>query len=282
MTHPENSFIDYLVVGHIAKDLMPQGYALGGSAAYAGRTAAALGLRVGVLTSIANDVDLSPLEGIKIVNKLAPQSTTFENRYTSTGRIQWLHSRAMPLLAEDVPDIWREAPIVHLAPIAAEVNPDLLQAFTGVLLGITPQGWMRRWDKHGRVEHAPWNDLSDHLTQAGAVVLSLEDLSGAQHQMHSLARTCTILAVTEGAQGARVFWRGEERHFPAPEVDEIDPTGAGDIFAAVFFTLLANKRTPWEAALPANILAARSVTRKGLESTPQIGEVQRALAQVTS
>ena len=38
--------VDYLVIGHVAHDLIPDGWRLGGTAAYSALTAHALGLRV--------------------------------------------------------------------------------------------------------------------------------------------------------------------------------------------------------------------------------------------
>ncbi len=112
------------------------------------------------------------------------------------------------------------------------------------------------------------------------MVISLEDLGGDVEASRAMAAHCTILAVTEGAKGARVFWRGEERHFSTPLVAEVDPTGAGDVFAAAFFIKLYQATSPWEAARIANTLAAYSVTRKGYASTPTPQEVQITQEQV--
>ena len=45
--------VDYLVIGHVAHDLTPQGPRLGGTVAYSALTAQALGLRVGIVTAAA-------------------------------------------------------------------------------------------------------------------------------------------------------------------------------------------------------------------------------------
>jgi sugar/nucleoside kinase (ribokinase family) len=63
-------------------------------------------------------------------------------------------------------------------------------------------------------------------------------------------------------------------------VIELDPTGAGDIFAAAFFFRLYNTRDPWEAARFATQLAAISVTRSGLQSIPTQEEIQDSMAEV--
>jgi sugar/nucleoside kinase (ribokinase family) len=114
------------------------------------------------------------------------------------------------------------------------------------------------------------------LAQADAVVVSLEDLAGDEAQVESLATACRLLVTTEGALGARVYWNSDVRRFAAPAVDQIDPTGAGDIFAASFFIRLHQTRDPWEAARYANLLAASSVARQGIAGVPSSHEVQQA------
>ncbi len=61
---------------------------------------------------------------------------------------------------------------------------------------------------------------------------------------------------------------------------EVDPTGAGDIFAASFFVRLHTTRDPWEAARFATNLAAFSVLRVALEGIPLPEEVQAVMAEV--
>jgi sugar/nucleoside kinase (ribokinase family) len=63
-------------------------------------------------------------------------------------------------------------------------------------------------------------------------------------------------------------------------VEEVDATGAGDIFAAAFFIRLFNTRDPWEAARFATALAAYSVTRVGLNGIPTKNEIESCLMEV--
>jgi hypothetical protein len=119
--------VDYLVIGHITRDLTPQGPRLGGTATYATLTAIALGLRVGVVTSWGADVPLGPLRQVPIVSFPTENSTTFENTYTPQGRIQTIHHIAPNLDFNLIPDPWRSSPIVHLGPVAQEVEPSLVR-----------------------------------------------------------------------------------------------------------------------------------------------------------
>ena len=126
-----------------------------------------------------------------------------------------------------------------------------------------------------------WDQISDMLPNADAVVISMEDLADNLRSAQDMADRCEILAVTDAARGARVFWSGQQRDVPAPAVEEVDPTGSGDIFAAAFFVRLHQTNDPFEAAHFANCLAAASVTRQGLAGTPTMEDIQDAYLQVT-
>jgi sugar/nucleoside kinase (ribokinase family) len=77
-----------------------------------------------------------------------------------------------------------------------------------------------------------------------------------------------------------LYWHGDRRRFRAPKMDEVDSTGAGDIYAAAFFTRMYTTRDPWEAARFATQFASYSVTRLGLESIPTQSEIQACLMEV--
>jgi sugar/nucleoside kinase (ribokinase family) len=272
--------VDYLVIGHIAVDLTPHGPRIGGTAAYAALTAQALGLRVGIVTSWASEVSAERLRDIPTINLPSENSTTFENIYTKQGRQQHLHHVAHNIHLNAIPDPWHSAPIVHLAPIAQEVDPSLVRNFPSALIGITPQGWLRGWDSTKSVTPTEWPEASFVLQRAGAAVLSAEDLAGDESRIDEFAAASRVLAVTESANGTRLYWHGDVRRFRPPEVDEVDASGAGDIFAAAFFVRLFTTRDPWEAARFATLLSAYSVTRTGLDAIPTQEEIQEGMVEV--
>jgi hypothetical protein len=272
--------IDYLVIGHLTKDLTLRGARIGGTAAYSSLTARALGLRVGVVTSWAEDLPLGPLEGLKINNYLSDTTTTFENIYTEKGRVQIVRDIAPKLDFFNIPETWRNAPIVHLGPVAQEVEPGLIRHFPASLIGLTPQGWLRTWDATGHVSTCEWPEAAFMLEQAGAVVVSIEDVDGDESRIEELAASSRVLAVTEAHHGSRVFWNGDVRRFRPPALVEVDATGAGDVFAAAFFIRMQTTRDPWEAARFATALSAISVTRPGLDGIPTKDEVREIMVEV--
>ncbi len=272
--------VDYLVIGHLTRDLTPKGPRLGGTAAYSGLTARALGMRVGIVTAWGGELPLGELGDIPIVSFPAEASTTFENIYFNHERVQVVHEIAPRLDYYLVPERWRNAAIVHLGPVAQEVEPGMVRYFGDSLIGLTPQGWLRGWDANGHVHASEWPEATFTLQKAGATVISVEDVQGDEDRIEEMASSCRILAVTEANLGARLYWNGDVRRFRPPEVKEVEATGAGDIFAAAFFTRLYLTRDPWEAARFATQISAYSVTRVGLDSIPTPEEIQESMVEV--
>ena len=274
--------VDYLAIGHVAVDITPTGVQLGGTVSFAALTARALGMRVGIVTSSGKDAPLQALDGIAIVNVPSEHSTTFENVKTDGGRKQTLHHQATPITLDHIPQVWRNTPIVHLAPIAREIDSTLPEKLSSSLLGITPQGWMRTWDEKGQVAACAWENSEQALRHAGAVVMSVEDVNRDLELVEEMAHHTRVLCLTEAELGSILHWNGDRRRFRPVEVEEVDATGAGDIFAAAFFVRLHSTRDPWEAARFATQLAARSVTRVGLNGIPTSQEIEECLMEVLS
>jgi sugar/nucleoside kinase (ribokinase family) len=270
--------VDYLVVGHICYDLVPEGRIMGGSAAYAASLAHALGCRTAVLTSAAAaDQWQYALPEVAVAQVVSEATTTFENVYQDGARQQTIHAVAGCLGAENVPPAWQRTAIAHLAPIANEVSPDLIDLFSNSLIGLSPQGWMRRWDEDGRVYAVDWVAANRLLPLAAATFISDEDLPVAS-DVERFAALAPLLVQTAGAEGCTVYCHGERRAFPAPATTSVDPTGAGDCFTAAYLVrLLQTGGDPWESARFANVIAARSVAHRGIPAKMAAVRAQLAI-----
>ena len=134
--------VSYLILGHIAKDLTPGGFRIGGTAAYAALTAQALGYTPGLITAYDSDVDPAPLASLACTRVPSSASTTFENVYRPAGREQYLRAQVAPLELAAIPAAWQSAPIIHIGPIVHEVSADIVRALAakGGFVGLTPQG----------------------------------------------------------------------------------------------------------------------------------------------
>ena len=72
-------------------------------------------------------------------------------------------------------------------------------------------------------------------------------------------KVAKVAVLKLGAEGCRVAGR----HIPAPSVQEVDASGAGDAFAAAFCVAYLDGATPVEAAAKAVVVGSGAVTRAG-------------------
>lgn len=273
--------ISYLLLGHVTQDLTPEGVVLGGTAAYSTLTACALGHPVRLATSYPEDIQLPSCTHIEIKRTPSEHATRFENIMVDGKRTQFCYSQARELTIENIPPAWQSSPIIHFGPVAQEIPLQTLRSFSrDAFLCATPQGWMRTWDQEGRVRPVDWDWAAEALPSLDAVVLSMEDVGGDERKINDLVQLSKILVVTEADDGARVYWKGDARYFPAPNIPLVDSTGAGDIFAAVFFSRLFITKDPWAAAKMAVQLASLSISRKGLASIPTRQEINQKMVEI--
>lgn len=265
---------DYLIIGHITKDQLKDGYRLGGTAVYSGVLAHRMGLKVAVYTSGAAHLALDIMEGIEIIDQPGPGTTTFVNDYTPSGRVQRLLDRAEELDSSQIPPNWKRAKIVHFAPVARELPLTSGDDFPSEFRGYSLQGWMRTWDGEGRISPAPLPEVNSPVRDRAAGFVSIEDLGNDRRGLEQLQRQFPMLALTLGPRGVELFSGGRTQLIPSTPTPEIDPTGAGDIFAAAFLIFWKiREKTAEQSALMANALAAASVRRPGTDGIPEKWEI---------
>ncbi len=256
-----------LVIGHICHDKVADGYSPGGAAAYAGLLTHRLGHPTKILTSFGPDFQFaSQFGGIDLHAVPSPETTVFENIYQPDGqRIQFLHGRAAQLTPGDLPKHWQSPKTALLGPICDEVSFDFFDFFApqNTITCACPQGWMRQWDDEHRVSPKPIADWS-MLAKADIISMSEADVAGDWGLIEHIASIANILLVTQGANGVVVFEKGQpRRHFPALQVEEVDPTGAGDVFAASFLLHFAEQKDVATAADWAQSIAGAHVSKAG-------------------
>jgi hypothetical protein len=269
---------DFLVIGHITKDLLPDGYTVGGTVTYSSITARNLGRRAAILTAADPGFEPGPLlDGITLLRLPSAATTTFQNLYPDGYRVQYIRAVAAPISCAAVPAGWRGVPIVHLGPLAQELPPDIGGCFIQALVGVTPQGWMRQWDGDGRVSPMPWLHAAEVMARARVLVFSREDVAGDEDLIECYARLAQIMVVTQAQRGAILYYHGERRCFPAFVAREVDPTGAGDVFAAAFLIRLHETNDPAEATHFANCVASFCVEAPGVTGIPTRAQVEDRL-----
>ena len=266
---------DYLIVGHITRDILDVGSRLGGTAVYSSILAQQMGMKVALFTSCESQLSLDCLDGIEIIIQESEKTTTFNNQYSDQGRKQFLLDRAPDLDLKQLPPSWRKSRIIHLAPIAGELSLASGALFPDSSVYYSLQGWLRDWDQDCLIKPVPLPEIDlEHPHPAGAF-LSLEDLGNERVQLDRLSKLFPLLALTLGYSGAEIYQQQIMSLISAPATVEIDPTGSGDIFAAAFIIEKEIRgKSISDSARIATELAAISVTRPGIEGIPTIKEIQ--------
>lgn len=258
----------YVAIGHVTVDLDPTTGTprLGGTALYAALTAARFGLDAAILTrgkfdtygaAISEELARFSHEVAMIVQEAAAP-TVFTNRTVAGRREQTVHSWAGPIDLSGLPPTWRSARIIHLAPVAQEIDPRQAGRLSPEFLGATPQGWMRQWPRSGgRVRLVPLRLPHELVTRLDGFVLSTLEHTLARDEIEAIAQR-GVVAITRGPDGATVIDRGRTYDVPAYPVTVRDDVGAGDVFAAVLFLLRAqHEPTLWAAKMAAAAAALR-------------------------
>lgn len=269
-----NAMPELLVVGHVTCDHIHGETRLGGAAAFSSRAAATLGIETALVTAAPADFTLiAPLRtlphlAIHVVPSL--EVTTFALDYSGPRRRILQRAVARPLSAEDIPPAWRGIPVAYVAPVAGECDRALVEGLGSRLICAGLQGWLRRPAADGTVEPTISAEAANPPRGLRVAVFSEEDHPESERMAEQLARKGIVVALTRGLRGSTLR-EGEKRwEIPAAPAEEVDPTGAGDVFGIALTLALARGASVVEAAVAAAAIAARVV------EGPELGRLSTA------
>jgi len=275
---------DLVTIGHAARDEFAgdPDWRIGGTAVYAAAAAARFGARAALVTRVG------PHERERLAGRCArlgitlhalesEVTTTFAFRYVDGKRQLRLKARAKGIAAEALPADVRETRSVVFASIAHELDRSLFGVFAGVPRVLVAQGYLRTWDADGTVRRRDWDEASEVLPQVSVAVLSEEDLGGDVDTARRWSAVAPVI-VTIAERGALILRDGRDVVVPGFAADAVvDPTGAGDAFAAGLGLALADGRDLVEAARFANAVASFAVEAVGIDGLADRARVERRI-----
>jgi sugar/nucleoside kinase (ribokinase family) len=138
---------------------------------------------------------------------------------------------------------------------------------------------MRDWphETGGKVKLNHLRLPGDLLGRLDGVIVSDEEISLARDTVERVGSR-RLGVITRGEYGARVVYGGEHADLPGYKVHAIDLTGAGDVFAAAFFTRATDRTaSAITATRYANAVAALSLRGIGPDGIPTAHEVEEFL-----
>jgi len=272
--------VEILAIGHTAKDEFPDGSTrLGGSALYAAATAARLGATTTLVTRVgpeerpALDALCNEL-GVRLHALPSDVTTTFAFRYDEEGRRHLrLRARAAELSLGDVPASLHGADAVVFGTIARELDESLFGTTLARVEVLVAQGFLRGWTADGDIIGRQWDAAATVIPRVTATVVSDED--GADTEAWAQAGT---VVVTHAERGSDVLESGRTGHIHAFAAARIvDPTGAGDAFAAGLAVGLGEGLSIHDAALFASAVASFAVEGPGTTTLADRGRVDARL-----
>jgi len=267
-----------LTVGHVTWDKRGRDDVLGGSASYASLTARKLGWEAGTLTSAGPDFDPArDLAGVEVFVEPAPTTTRFQNDYDARGtRRQALIARAGDIDLTGLPDRWRNPDALLLGPVAGELDAFPVSAFEAGGVGAIAQGWLREVAADGTVSARDWPTAARDLAGVHALFLSEFDLPRGRGAREFL-QFVPIVVLTRGWEGVTLFTHDAARDIPSLPRQEVDPTGAGDVFAAAFLVRYHEIGDPEDACAFAACAASCVVEGIGTSALGDRAEVIRRM-----
>lgn len=292
-----------LLVGHLTHDRYADTVRPGGGAYYCAEVYRRLGTNLHVATLVGEDWQHPEvLERTPATVTRRGTTTTFVNLYPPGGaRIQLVDAVAPPVEPVRLPDDFRAAEVVHLAPVFGEI--DIVawkRAVRPTRLAISVQGWVRQagppaapialaplvgadvaaWATGNRVLPRPWDIDVESLRGVDIAFLSNEDLMGQGDLLERLQKAVPLVVVTHGAQGCSLFGRGRVTRIGVFATDEVDATGAGDIFAAAMLWALATGAGERDAARFGAAAASLAVEAVGSEALDHLDQAAARAIQV--
>ena len=266
-----------LTIGHVTRDRHPGGDVLGGSAAYGALTARRLGWEVGVLTAAGPDFDPErDLPDIEVFVHPSSSTTRFVNTYEEDGtRHQVIAARADDIELTPLPDEWRNPDALLLSPVAGELVGFGAAALESGSVGAVAQGWLREISPGGDVAAREWTRAARDLGGVHVVFLSEHDMPDAHVGSRQLLNHVPMVALTRGWHGLTLLTQKGEYEVPTLPRTEVDPTGAGDVFAAAFLVRYHEAGNPIDAAGFAACAASCAVEGVGSSSLGDREEVLR-------
>ena len=254
-----------VLIGHVAKEMIytpeqTQGPVLGGPVAYGSILAAALGERVGIVTTVGTDMPHDLLQvvlesGMDITGlnvRDGNYTTSTELVYDDKGKKHIRYPQKAPAIRfEDIPKAYHSAKIIYIAAFDWDVPIETIKKLSSldVTLAIDLGGY---GGAHSR-EHpneAEQNDpekLRELVSNFDIVRASWEDCEhllgisqdGMQYSQDDLVRVfvewgASIGLVTLGEAGCIIGTSNGVVRIPAQDGQAVDTTGAGDAFSSAF------------------------------------------------
>lgn len=236
------------LLGNVTVDINETGQSAytgpGGSVFFMAKTFENLRVSATIISPRGTDFPENYLPQVRFI-PLAPsheKTLLFRNIYTGGRRKQQVENYAS-ILSVDWPEYLKStssgSDIVAIGPILNNLDAVHIKATKAFspqsFFVLLPQGFYRQVDENDNITPTAWKEEEAVVGLFDFVSLSVEDLENADKKGEEWSGKGPLVAVTKAGEGVSLYQKRQRKDYPAFKVAEfVDPTGAGDIFAAAF------------------------------------------------
>lgn len=253
------------VVGNLARDLFPgRPPRIGGCAFYGARALRLLGRPARIVTQCAEEHRSQLLPqlvglGVPVVWRRAASTTTFTFEYHGEERHMEVEAVGDPWTPDELSEAVADARWIHVGPLLRSDFPAETIAFLGRgrRLSLDAQGLVRVPERGPlRLDARFDRELLRHVD----VLKVSEEEARAIGSVEELGVPEVLL--TRGSRGSTIIVDGRAEDVPAYPILDVDPTGAGDVFAVVYLASRGAGFSPGAAARRATAAVAEMLAHR--------------------
>jgi sugar/nucleoside kinase (ribokinase family) len=188
--------------------------------------------------------------------------------YFSNGERKFIfhlpHSAASCIYPEDITeDLIKNIKALHIMGCSLAIKDNVKEAIHKAVNLAYEYGKLISFDPNIRVElglSKEYLETIKNIASKSKIILSGERELSIIGEVNKEEK---IIVIKKGKHGAEAYYKDKLYKVAPIEVEEVDPTGAGDCFDAGFVASILQGYTIEDALKRANIIGALSVTKRG-------------------
>ncbi|NHV99369.1 MAG: hypothetical protein HA496_06915 [Thaumarchaeota archaeon] len=256
---------------------------MGGGGFYSSLSLSRMGVETVLFTAYGPDMNQEWVEslkkrGIKVYAVELERSILFENVYQDSSRLQKASGEPSRKIFIDRSRL-AGFDAVHVTPVLNEVDQSVFKELeeAGCKVSIDAQGFIRTCGVDGIVHQVKRMLPDDALSRVNYVHMNVdEQFFFLNHDVKELfeINPGMIVELTNSEHGSMVVYKHGCFYMPVFSVETLDPTGAGDVYAAVFLAKHLETGSLVEASIYASACSSIKAEKTGPFFDFNVNEVE--------
>ncbi|MCX8183681.1 MAG: PfkB family carbohydrate kinase [Crenarchaeota archaeon] len=245
---------------------------MGGGGFYSSLSLSRIGVETVLFTAYGPDMNPEWVEslkrkGVKVYATELDRSILFENVYQGNSRLQKTSGEPSRKIVVERSKL-SAFDAIHVTPVLNEVDHRVFKELeeAGCKVSIDAQGFIRASGVDGRVQHVKRMLSEDALSRINYVHMNVDEqfffLNSDVKELFEI-NPKMIVELTNSEHGSMVVYKQGCFYMPVFNVETLDPTGAGDVYAAVFLAKHLETGSLVESSLYASACSSIKAEKTG-------------------